>query len=255
MNTCFFPLNKKILSSGYIFCRFFTIFNFRKAETHFIHCPWAGPHGLRLASGAWAFAQDCDLRWRVVDRWWRWGAFWKTKICWKFLNLPALKLTFSHLKIDSWNTIVSFWGPAYFQGRTVSFRQGRFFLMNFHNILWLIANNKSLPRSFRFEEQAIHFVVAMLSSHQTTMKLWRFGKGEEGAEWGTACRWAWLSMTRSTESQFDLPTLQHIFFEHLGFYFRRSCPRSCCHAKRVIPPSGFYFWIGCPGTIPPKSPG
>ena len=27
----------------------------------------------------------------------------------------SLKLTFSPLKIDSWNTILSFWGPAYFQ--------------------------------------------------------------------------------------------------------------------------------------------
>ena len=31
-------------------------------------------------------------------------------------ELPLLKLTFSHLKMDGWNTIVSFWGPAYFQG-------------------------------------------------------------------------------------------------------------------------------------------
>ena len=30
----------------------------------------------------------------------------------------TLKLTVSlHLKMDGWNTIVSFWGPAYFQGR------------------------------------------------------------------------------------------------------------------------------------------
>ena len=36
--------------------------------------------------------------------------------------LPSLKLTW-HLKMDGWNTIVSFWGPAYFQGRTVSFRE------------------------------------------------------------------------------------------------------------------------------------
>ena len=30
-----------------------------------------------------------------------------------------------HLKVDGWNTIVSFWGPAYFQGRTVSFSEGK----------------------------------------------------------------------------------------------------------------------------------
>ena len=30
----------------------------------------------------------------------------------------------SHLKMDGWNRIVSFWGTAYFQVRTVSFREG-----------------------------------------------------------------------------------------------------------------------------------
>ena len=30
--------------------------------------------------------------------------------------LASLKLTFSHLKMDVWNTIVSFWVPPYFQG-------------------------------------------------------------------------------------------------------------------------------------------
>jgi len=30
------------------------------------------------------------------------------------------KLTFSHLKMDAWNTIVSFWGPAHFQGLWLS---------------------------------------------------------------------------------------------------------------------------------------
>ena len=40
------------------------------------------------------------------------------------MMIPSLKLTFSHLKMDGWHTIVSFWGPAYFQGRkTVSFRE------------------------------------------------------------------------------------------------------------------------------------
>ena len=32
------------------------------------------------------------------------------------LGVPSLKLTFSPLKMDGWNTIVSFWGPDYFQG-------------------------------------------------------------------------------------------------------------------------------------------
>ena len=38
-------------------------------------------------------------------------------------NVPSLKQTFSQLKMDGWNTIVSFWGPAYFKGRTVNFRE------------------------------------------------------------------------------------------------------------------------------------
>ena len=29
--------------------------------------------------------------------------------------LPSLKLTFSHLKMDGWNTIVSFWDFSYFR--------------------------------------------------------------------------------------------------------------------------------------------
>ena len=38
------------------------------------------------------------------------------------VTLPEAKIF--HLKMDGWNTILSFWGPAYFQGRTVSFREG-----------------------------------------------------------------------------------------------------------------------------------
>ena len=30
----------------------------------------------------------------------------------------------SHLKTDGWKKILSFWVPAYFQGQTVSFREG-----------------------------------------------------------------------------------------------------------------------------------
>ena len=33
--------------------------------------------------------------------------------------------TFLHLKTDGWNTIVSFWVPSDFQGRTGSFREGK----------------------------------------------------------------------------------------------------------------------------------
>ena len=31
-----------------------------------------------------------------------------------------------HLKMDGWNTMVSYWVSAYFQGRTVSFRECKF---------------------------------------------------------------------------------------------------------------------------------
>ena len=37
--------------------------------------------------------------------------------------LPSMKLTFSHLKMDGWKTILSFCGPAYFQVRTFSFKE------------------------------------------------------------------------------------------------------------------------------------
>ena len=35
----------------------------------------------------------------------------------RYLDVPSLKLTFSHLKMDGWNTILSFWDFAYFQVR------------------------------------------------------------------------------------------------------------------------------------------
>ncbi len=38
-------------------------------------------------------------------------------------GIPSLKLT-CLLKMDGWNTILSYWVSAYFQGRTVSFREG-----------------------------------------------------------------------------------------------------------------------------------
>ncbi len=47
-------------------------------------------------------------------------------------KIPSLKLTW-HLKMDGWNTIVSFWGPAYFQVRAVSFRQA-----NRPSLFWAI---------------------------------------------------------------------------------------------------------------------
>ena len=34
------------------------------------------------------------------------------------LGLHPLKLTFSSLKMDGWETILSYWGPVTFQGQT-----------------------------------------------------------------------------------------------------------------------------------------
>ena len=39
-----------------------------------------------------------------------------------FLNLPSLKLTFSPLKMDGWNTILSYWGGLFSGALAVSFR-------------------------------------------------------------------------------------------------------------------------------------
>ena len=39
-------------------------------------------------------------------------------------KMVPLKLTSSHLKMDGWKTIVSFWDSTHFQGCYVSFREG-----------------------------------------------------------------------------------------------------------------------------------
>ena len=39
------------------------------------------------------------------------------------LTFPETNSEWKHLKMDGWNTILSYWGPAYFQGQTVSFSQ------------------------------------------------------------------------------------------------------------------------------------
>ncbi len=42
---------------------------------------------------------------------------------WPFLVDTLPETNSLHLKMDGWNAIVSFWGRAYFQVRTVSFRE------------------------------------------------------------------------------------------------------------------------------------
>lgn len=69
----------KNMSSGYIFCRFFPIFNVGKDETHFIHCPWAPACGLRqvLEHLPKIATLDGELLTGDDDE----APFWKTKIC------------------------------------------------------------------------------------------------------------------------------------------------------------------------------
>ncbi len=67
-----------------------------------------------------------EAKGRTVDFTERGGLFilegWSTPAVNQF---HSLKLTASsHLKMDAWKTIVFFWGPAYFPGRTVSFEDG-----------------------------------------------------------------------------------------------------------------------------------
>ena len=54
----------------------------------------------------------------VVNEWKWWNTYppWNQQGTWKSIF---------------WNTIVSFWGPAYFQGQTVSFREGIFVSCNY----------------------------------------------------------------------------------------------------------------------------
>ena len=68
--------------------------------------------GSCIEEGAVFITQSVDIS--SAKRWW----------CLKY-GIPSLKLTFSHLK-NGWleDDPASFWGMAYFQGRTVSFREG-----------------------------------------------------------------------------------------------------------------------------------
>ena len=54
-------------------------------------------------------------------------------------SATARKWEWTPLKMDGWNTIISMWGPAYFQGRTVSLREGNRVWENFFEHLFLLA--------------------------------------------------------------------------------------------------------------------
>ena len=61
--------------------------------------------------------------------------FCEGRVCSSVCVFPLVtlpKLTFWHLKMDGWNTIVSFWVSAHFQVQTVCFREeGNFFFLCF----------------------------------------------------------------------------------------------------------------------------
>ena len=69
------------------------------------------------------------------------------------MHPPETKMT-SQLKIDGWNTnyLITFWGPAYFQGRTIiSFRGCIYIYINYINILLAHLRLALFPkRSFEF---------------------------------------------------------------------------------------------------------
>ena len=66
--------------------------------------------------------------------------FWKGIMV--VVNNPSLKLTFWHLKMDGWNTIFSFWGLAYFQGRKMLVSGSVIIPNNNHRLIGKISPGK-----------------------------------------------------------------------------------------------------------------
>ena len=61
------------------------------------------------------------------------------------INYTLPETNSSNLKMDGWNRIVSFWGPAYFQVRfAVSFREG-IFMMYSWSLLWTWLTHSTGP--------------------------------------------------------------------------------------------------------------
>ena len=64
---------------------------------------------------SWSWNNSCLVIYSIIP----WSIYQNNG--WWICSLPETNI--SPLKMDGWNTIVSFWGPAYFQGRTVSFSE------------------------------------------------------------------------------------------------------------------------------------
>ena len=86
-----------------------------------------------VASGYEVFIWEC-VKLRSLKFPSKWAARWigEKTTPWQFCVfvtllgwLPSLKLTFSHLKMDAWNTIVSFWDGLFAGALAVSFREGK----------------------------------------------------------------------------------------------------------------------------------
>ena len=63
------------------------------------------------------------VQWCSID--WYFSLFHEADERWKTWTkaIASLKLTFSHLKMDGWKTILSFWDGTTWQVRTISFRE------------------------------------------------------------------------------------------------------------------------------------
>ncbi len=107
------------------------------------------------------------------------------------LQLPSLKLTFSHLKMDGWNTSVAFW-DGLFAGRTVSFREciqssnKRWFFD--HHVLWIFYQVES-----RFCILYIYILCFNAPWIFQPPDFWGFPKGlvkQEPGSWSTKRSWS-----------------------------------------------------------------
>ena len=60
---------------------------------------------------------------------------------------PSLKLTFPHLKMDDWNTILSYWGGLFsamlVSGRVYTYAKNRGVSKNWGTPKWMVYNGKS----------------------------------------------------------------------------------------------------------------
>ena len=99
---------------------------------------------------------------------------WNLQSRWEFSSiLPSLKLTFSHLKIAGWETILSIWVSAHFLVRTVSFREGiQPILVVSTHLKNMLVKLDHLPRDrgenqqfLKFHHLATHLLAKRIHAH------------------------------------------------------------------------------------------